>query len=525
MEPESGVNVFEERGLPVHGEEEGRQDVDWTSTLEEIHVPAFAEPTGPQHQLPSTASPLDYFSLLWPSTLFDTIAEETNRYAVQCQEKAGKRDPSWIPTESQEIKAFFAINIMMGIKQLPRISLYWSQDTALRCPWITSAMSRDRFWKISQYLHLRDNRWALPKSDPNHDPVYKVRALMEVVRSLFGQRYLPRRDLSVDEAMVAYKGRLYFKQYAPAKPTKWGLKVWMLCEAATGYCLNFNIYTGRRRTESPHGTGHDVVMELCQPYFHRQHHVYSDRFFTSPVLLEHLEEHGTRACGTTHLHRRGISTEARKTKLKKQGEVRFFQKASLLLTIWKDKRQVATLSTNQNARMVANSGVVKPQAVMEYNKYMGGVDISDQLRSYYPVGRPSKKWWRCLLWFSLNITIVNGWLIFKISSHDPPLPIRYDHLSYRTALAKLLRGDYSARGSGRDRLPLSVDPRYQAAFCNPSAHNMVKIEGRKKVCRECSRWKRKTVSGRSVETSFKCEFCQVPLCRISCFKDYHRSLP
>ncbi|XP_067826911.1 piggyBac transposable element-derived protein 4-like isoform X1 [Heptranchias perlo] len=530
MESESDENVFdgiwpEELTSPSGSKAEGHQEGDWTTTVNDIHVPSFTESIGPNHQLPNTASPLDYFSLLWPDTVFDTIAEETNRYAMQCQEKAGKMDSFWIPTDAHEIKAFLAINIMMGIKQLPRISLYWSQDTALRCPWVSSAMSRDRFWKINQYLHLRDNTGALDKSDPNHDPLYKVRALMEVVRCHFGQCHRPNRDLSVDEGMVAYKGRLYFKQYAPAKPTKWGLKVWMLCEAETGYCLNFNIYTGRRRVTSQNSVGYDVVMDLCRPYFHRNHHIYFDRFFTYPVLMEHLEKSGTKACATTHLNRKGLPAEAKKIKLKKQGDVRFFQKGSLLLTIWKDKRQVALLSTNQNSKMIGCSGTLKPQAVIEYNKYMGGVDISDQMRSYYPVGRPSKKWWRCVLWYLMNITIVNAWLIFKRSPHDPPLPSRYDHLNFRTTLVKMLRGDYSAGASRKGRLASSSETRYQAAFCNPSVHNIVKVEGRKKVCRECSRNKRKTVSGRSVETSFKCEFCEVPLCRVSCFRDYHQSLP
>ncbi|XP_060702870.1 piggyBac transposable element-derived protein 4-like isoform X1 [Hemiscyllium ocellatum] len=530
MGSESDEDVFgdsvAQRQPSVNGSEaEGQHDGDWTEAVTKIQVPTFTERTGPQHQLASTADPLDYFTLLWPDSVFDTIAQETNRYAVQCQARDGKQDSSWIPTDSREIKAFLAINIMMGIKQLPRISLYWSQDTALRCPWIASAMSRDRFWKVNRYLHLRDNMGALEKSHPDHDPIFKVRTLMETVRSHFGQSYLPSCELSADEGMVAYKGRLYFKQYSPAKPTKWGLKVWMLCEAASGYCLNFDIYTGRRRMSSGHSLGHDVVTELCQPYLHRNHHIYFDRFFSSPALLQYLQLHDTRACSTIHLNRKGLPSVARKIQLTKQGATCFFQKGCLLLTIWKDKRQVATLSTNQSATMVESAGTLKPQAVVEYNKYMGGVDLSDQMRSYYPVGRPSKKWWRCVLWYLMNITIVNAWLIFKKSSHDPPLPSRYDHLNFRTSLAKLLRGDYSAGASRKGRLSSSSDTRYPVIFRNPSVHNLVKIQGRKKVCRQCSKYKRKTASGRSVETSFQCEFCETPLCRVSCFSNYHQSLP
>ena len=35
-----------------------------------------------------------------------------------------------------------------------------------------------------------------------------------------------------------------------------------------------------------------------------------------------------------------------------------------------------------------------PQSIANYTKYMGGVDLADQNRSYYGVGRESKKFWR-----------------------------------------------------------------------------------------------------------------------------------
>jgi len=33
-----------------------------------------------------------------------------------------------------------------------------------------------------------------------------------------------------------------------------------------------------------------------------------------------------------------------------------------------------------------------PQPVINYTKHMGGLDVSDQRREYYGVGRSSKKW-------------------------------------------------------------------------------------------------------------------------------------
>lgn len=45
--------------------------------------------------------------------------------------------------------------------------------------------------------------------------------------------------------MIAYKGRLSFKQYLPAKPTKLGIKIWERALPQNGYCHEFQIYTGK----------------------------------------------------------------------------------------------------------------------------------------------------------------------------------------------------------------------------------------------------------------------------------------
>lgn len=55
---------------------------------------------------------------------------------------------------------------------------------------------------------------------------------------------------------------------------------------------------------------------------------------------------------------------------------------------------------------------------------------------------------------------------------------------------------------------------------NVGSHFIVKIEGRKKVCVRCSKLGIKTVSGRSVETTFQCLQCSVALCK-TCFQDFH----
>ena len=94
---------------------------------------------------------------------------------------------------------------------------------------------------------------------------------------LFKANFNPGRDLSIDEAMIGYKGRIFFKQYTPAKPTKWDIKVWEMCEADSGYCVSFDIYTGRHSQENTTlSLGHEVVDKLASPFYDQNRHLYFD---------------------------------------------------------------------------------------------------------------------------------------------------------------------------------------------------------------------------------------------------------
>ena len=45
----------------------------------------------------------------------------------------------------------------------------------------------------------------------------------------------------MDETMIGFKGRLNFIQYMPEKPTKWGMKAYVLADSRTGYMYNTQV--------------------------------------------------------------------------------------------------------------------------------------------------------------------------------------------------------------------------------------------------------------------------------------------
>ena len=64
--------------------------------------------------------------------------------------------------------------------------------------------------------------------------------------------------------MVRNKGRYSFRQYIKDKPTKWGMKIWVLADSETGYTYDFSFHLGRDTKSSIFGLAYDVVMNLVK---------------------------------------------------------------------------------------------------------------------------------------------------------------------------------------------------------------------------------------------------------------------
>ena len=104
--------------------------------------------------------------------------------------------------------------------------------------------------------------------------------------------FSPGREIAIDETTIAFKERVSCKMYNPQKPTKWGLRVYVLADSETGYVSVFQPYYGKETT--------DVLNRLDLPFTSRivlhlveellakstgtGYHLYTDRFYTGYYL-------------------------------------------------------------------------------------------------------------------------------------------------------------------------------------------------------------------------------------------------
>ena len=87
-------------------------------------------------------------------------------------------------------------------------------------------MSRNHFQNILWNLHISDPDETNPqKGEADHDPLFFVRPMVDMIQRNFHTKYRPGKELSLDESMCPFKGRVHFKCYNPKKPNRFHIKL------------------------------------------------------------------------------------------------------------------------------------------------------------------------------------------------------------------------------------------------------------------------------------------------------------
>ena len=472
------------------------------------------------------------------------MVRETNRYADQFFARhratlsAGSRFHRWKgDVTPEEMQAFLGICMYMGMVKLPTYPMYWSNDTMLDLG-IKKVMSRDKFLLILSFLHCANNEDMLPRNDPNHDRLFKIREVTDMFVESWQQHYYPDREISVDETVIGFSGTVSFLQYNPNKPHKWGMTVWSVAEPTTGYVYGWDVYTGKTHVRDPRtlnndgrGAIHWITWDLltkCQ-LLNKGHHVYMDNYFSSPTLFEDLADANTGACGTLRKNRVGIPDAIKRAKPKK-GDDPVMQKVDRCQFIcWMDRNTVTLGSTvhttatfNKRTRSRQSpTGFVereKPCAIEMYTNFMRGVDLADQAMWYSLNTHKSIKWWKKLFFGLLETTFTNALVIWR-RLHPGA---RLDRNQARMAIINSLINGY--RGNGYRPGPV-VDPQAGLRFTDGPHYPEYFLElnengnPKRPECIVCSA--RNEDGGARHQTQFRCFLCKLPMCPWPCIQRYH----
>jgi hypothetical protein len=475
-----------------------------------------------------------FLSLFLTDEMFGRIAEWTNARVWETYEEGAEEDNvpklvmNWKDCSSDDIRKVVGIVLLMGLDKKPEVSDYWSNDPVFHCNFLSQefSLSRDRFKQIISRIRFYDCNQISDDSS-----ISKIQPFLSLVQGVCQSSYMPQQNLSVDETLVHYKGRLEFKQHIPSKKSRYGVKIYCLCESQTGYLWNFAIHTlAQQNAKFGEGLGCDhlslserIVAELCKDVLDLGHRVFTDTWFTSRRLADWLLTRQTSLTGTIRKNR-GIPELLQEVHLRPTSSA-FARLGDVLACKFVDRRSsgiktvylldtagVADCVDVQRIRRGNRRQIVsKPAIAIAYTRSMGGVDTMDSAVAPYLANRKTLHWFNKVAFHLIVLLVRNSWIVYRECGGSLKL------LEYiRKAISILVEQ------TGRGRRRLRGTTRVRGAAVGPAGdalHSPTKVargEGRRRPrdrCRLC----------RTRKSIYVCDLCpeSPALCLGECFSRWH----
>ena len=193
----------------------------------------------------------------------------------------------------------------MGLIRKSSITEYWhTTHESQTTPWFRTCLP-EMFQLILKFFHVTDTRDIARPNAPGYNPSARFESLIDHCNKS-SKYYVPNQNLTVDESMVGTRGRTSMLQYIPSKHTRFGVKLWVLVEAASSYILRTICYRGGAYDPTHRDSCRaNVVMSLLRGsnLLNHGYHVVCDSFFTSLRLAADLLQHRTYITGTVRSNR------------------------------------------------------------------------------------------------------------------------------------------------------------------------------------------------------------------------------
>ena len=166
-----------------------------------------------------------------------------------------------------------------------------------------------------------------------------------------------------------------------------------------------------------------------------------------------------------------------------------------------------------------------PNIIHQYNRYMGGVNLWDMLMVLYRVNVGTKKWYFHIIYYCINIAILNVWLIYKRHCQQKNLSRSniMQLLEFQTRIANsLLQEKKAIVGRPKSNVILQLSKKRKSAAAGTPADeircdnidHLPEFAEKQQHCSLC-------------KTGYSCIFCvkcKVHLCLVTnhnCFKKFH----
>ncbi|KAK3726438.1 hypothetical protein RRG08_005044 [Elysia crispata] len=208
------------------------------------------------------------------------------------------------------------------------------------------------------------------------------------IKGRFQEMFVPDKEISIDGAMCAWRGKLHFKVYLKISPHR-GVLNFELCDSKTGYeyRYRFEIYA---REPGLSNRPTDVLMRLIGPLLDRDFHLFTDNHYSCLELYTALYARHTTWTATVRSKRVGMLKDMMQQLLKiraGRGQ-KPIQLSDFVKSLRRELTQEYALARAQNANRSVPKSVTKSEK-KEFEKAATWYNYSLSLYSSMSASEPN----------------------------------------------------------------------------------------------------------------------------------------
>lgn len=458
---------------------------------------------GPRNTAVGVRKEIDAFLQFITLEMVEDIVKFTNIFIERKRQytKYSRSRDAQLTTKS-EMMALLGLLYLLGLKgqQHTNVREVWAIDgTGMLA--VRACMGLNRFLFLLRAIRFDDH--ATRDERQKTDRLAAVRSLLTSFEANCKKKYSLSEFVTIDEKLIPFRGRCSFIQYMPAKPAKYGLKIYALNDAETFYTSSFEVYCGKQPTGpfEVSNKPYDIVHRLVDHIKGSQRNLTIDNWYTSYDLVESLLDDKLTCVGTLRKNKREIPLSFLPQRQREVGSTLFGYQFNMMLVSHVPKQNKAVLLlTSLHDDDSIDVETHKPDVIIDYNRTKGGVDTADQMEAKYSVARVSRRWTQCLFYTMMNIAGINAQIIFKANKENPCIMRR---IFLKNLSMQLMENWF------KERAVINTLPRDIRLFLEkykesePPAEVLERKRGRCGMC----------VRAKNMVTTRKCTVCKQFICK------------
>jgi hypothetical protein len=450
-----------------------------------------------------------FFAYL-PLSFWRKVVVESNAYAEALKQTAITLD---------ELMTMFGIMFYMSVVDKGEYSNYWGDQVEGKIFGVGGTGLSGAVMTLKRFKYIRQNlcfRFGATPENLKKDPVARIRPLINMLKHTSPLYIDLGRNVAVDESSIACRSKFgrHLIVYNSSKPTgKFHFKIYACCCATTWLMVGFRLHCNSDLDDRLEGVlpSQEVqnlkkrlhhaseirkhVLEVTRPLHGSRRIVNTDNFYTSVQLLMSLREVGMYGRGTVRENSKHFPKAHMFHKKANEPRGTFMQGVSstgdIIAASWMDGNAVNIVSNadaseqGEVTRLIGKEPMAfpAPMCIVEYNKYMQGVDRLDQLRAKYSLadGHSFQKWHKKLAMAFIDIARCNAYVTRCLVMDDQPKS-RNAHRDFMVDLAaELVTGRW--KESVQDEGMFFADPQASTGPTTPSVEPSTPSTPTELVCR------------------------------------------